>query len=404
MMNSSFPGQTHFDSQPISRVIGIDIRKFHDFGIGTYIRHLIHGLSIADPKPGIEYRLFTDKNAHFSKDDFDPTRFQFSKINTSRRSPFQGALAHSNQLSIFHAPHYLAPSCSPAPLVLTVHDCIHLRPPEQPRKIPRFGGFYSNLMTQTKRIYHRQLASSHFLSSVMNATEIITVSNATARDLVKFTGIEPDKITKIYNCLDDIFFQTIDTVIIRDFCESLHLPCQEYVLYCGNDLYHKNLAALLLAWQDLTKRFSPPCLVLAGPPRPDIIRRYAEKLGIDKHIMLLSRLSRSQMPLLYKGALCLVLPSLAEGFGLPVIEAMVCGTPVACSDLPVLREISGEQATFFNPYDPLDISEKLAAVIAWPKDVLQQAQSAKTFAERYSLASFISQHEQVYNRVLEAAR
>ncbi len=403
-MKNAFVDQTHSNSKSIPYAIGIDIRKIHDFGIGAYIRHLVSGLSTVCPEPDTEYFLLTGNKTTFSKEDFDTERFKYLKINASRRSPFQGNLSHYDHLSAFHAPHYLAPNSNPIPLILTVHDCIHLHPPPPPRHFPRFGSFYSHLIAKAKRAYHRRLASSQFVSSVLKATEIITVSDATTQKLVEVTGVDQNKITRIYNCLDDIFFQQIDIVIIRDFCESRHLPCQEYVLYCGNDLYHKNLEALLLAWQELARRGSPPCLVLAGPPRADAIRRYAEKLGVGKYIMLLRHLPRPQMPLLYRGALCLVLPSLAEGFGLPVIESMICGTPVACSDLPVLREITGEYATFFNPLNPSDIAEKIALVSSWPQDVVTQAQTAKSFAERYSLSAFISEHKQVYNRVVEMAR
>jgi glycosyltransferase involved in cell wall biosynthesis len=404
MMENIPFGNTQPDPSSTTHTIGIDIRKIHDFGIGTYIRHLLRGLAAADTESGIVYRLFTTKHGSLPEGDVETDRFRPVWLDVSRRTPFQGNLPEANRLSAFHAPHYLAPDCRPAPLILTVHDCIHLHPPPYPRAFHRYGKRSSVLQIRAKRLYHRYLASFLFKSRVSNATEIIAVSDATARELLDYTRVRPGKITRIYNCLDDIFFQFASERAVRVFCKDTRLPYKDYVLYCGNDLYHKNLPALLVAWKDLGTRLSPPRLVLAGPPGQEIIRRYAKRLGIDKHILFLKRLPRSQMPLLYGGALCLVLPSLAEGFGLPVIEAMISGTPVACSDLQVLREITGGHACFFNPADPRDISATLAHAMTRSRGINEQVQQARHYAERYSPGTFISEHRRVYNRVLEAAR
>lgn len=404
MMEYTPLDKTQPDPSSVTHTIGIDIRKIHDFGIGTYIRHLIRGLNASGIESGIVYKLFTTKHGLLLEDAVDVNRFHPVRLTASRRTPFQGKLPDADRLSAFHAPHYLAPDCRPAPLILTVHDCIHLHPPRLPRGFQRYGNISTVLQIRTKRLYHRCLATLLFTSRVSNATEIIAVSDATARELLDHTRIKPGKITRIYNCLDDIFFHLVNEQEVRVFCKDTHLPFKDYVLYCGNDLYHKNLPALLHAWKDLGTRLSPPRLVLAGPPGQQIIRRYAEQLGIDKNIIFLNRLPRPQMPLLFGGALCLVLPSLAEGFGLPVIEAMICGTPVVCSDLPVLREITGGHACFFDPANPFDISAALSYVLTRSRGSDEQVQMARHYAERYSPGTFISEHRRVYNRVLEAAR
>ncbi len=234
-------------------VIGIDVRKRSDFGIGTYIRHLIDGLTIAGGSEPLSFRLYTESNSAEDRLNLPDGRFKRMSAGVGKRFPFQGKLPGSGSLDIYHAPHYLTPDCRPAPLILTVHDCIHLAPPPVPSSFRRMGRWPDRLYDLSKRIYHQSQGNIRFKKLVERASNIIAVSGSTADQLMKLTGIPESKITRIYNCLDDSYRQEYSESQIADFCSEFQLPAHDFVLYCGNDLYHKNLSGLLVAWSVLSR-------------------------------------------------------------------------------------------------------------------------------------------------------
>ncbi len=393
--------QNNISNKPAEpQIVGIDIRKMNDFGIGTYIRHLIQGLSEYDMPNQIKFHLIINKHISNRSFSLSKKRFQTVHLNRSRRSPLQGHLPSSLNLNLFHAPHYLAPDNGSTPMILTVHDCIHLHPPTIPQAFSNMTSLSQSMFIRAKRFYHQQLASGKFKRAVKSASAIIAVSNYSATHLVELTNIDRRKISVVYNCVDKIFLKDRSDADKRQFCRLFNLPYKEYVLYCGNDLYHKNLLTLLLAWKHLQESNSSPALVLAGPPRKEMISRYTEMLGIQNSVFLTDRVPAHQMPLLYRSALCLVNPSLAEGFGLPVIEAMVSGIPVVCSNLEVFREVTGGHASFFNPKKPEDICEVLLHSLHKQKDMSSMLNLASAFARKYSMNAFVSGHKHVYSRVL----
>jgi glycosyltransferase involved in cell wall biosynthesis len=381
-------------------VIGIDIRKINDFGIGIYIRNLLKGLKLSENSGCLTHQLFTDKQHLELPVELSGQHVKTVELPRNRRSPFQGKLPESSGLSLFHAPHYLAPDCKPVPLILTVHDCIHLNPPEIPETFLMSASFYKSALARAKRRYHRWQGSGKFKHSVHSASEIITVSEFTAKQLTELLNVKRDRITVVYNCADDIFFKQTDDQENRNFCYHYNLPYKDYVLYCGNDLYHKNLPSLMIAWKHLKEKIDPPMLVLAGPSRTQMIRSIAKKLEIFNLITITQHLPFNQMPLLYKSSLGLVNPSLAEGFGLPVIEAMISGIPVACSNLDVFREVTSDNAIFFDPEKPEDICDAILCILSRPAGLDHQQNRAAAFAKRYSLNAFISGHKHVYNHAL----
>lgn len=382
-------------------VAGIDIRKIHDFGIGTYIRHLLNGLSRTSQLSDTVFRLYTESCYVPDMKQFPPHRFPVVPMSSGRKAPLQGMLPGAEDLDLYHAPHYLTPDSGKAPLVLTVHDCIHLIPPAFPDAFDRLGNSSDHMFDAAKRFYHKGQGILRFKKLIRRARHLITVSDATTDTLVAHTGIERARVTRIHNCVANKFFDYGSEEDTGEFCQKYQLDAHDYFLYCGNDLYHKNLAGLLTAWKNLCIEMDPPKLVLAGPPRQVMIREYSRNLGIDDKIVLFDRLPASNLMGLYHGARGLIMPTLAEGFGLPVAEAMAMKTPVICSDISVLREVTGGHAFFFDPYSPPSIASAVKEFLENPETVAANVQAARRFASRYSEDAFISAHIDVYNRVLE---
>lgn len=153
-----------------------------------------------------------------------------------------------------------------------------------------------------------------------------------------------------------------------------------YVLHVGGRKPHKNIGLLLESWALLgpPRRNTPPHrLVMAGPGerRDAALRKQARRLGVEARLLFLVEADEDDLPALYSGADLFVFPSLIEGYGLPVIEAMACGTPVICSDIPALKETAGDAAWFVDPRNP----EALAAALV---HFLEDSERRKAFAEK----------------------
>ncbi|MBN1355179.1 glycosyltransferase family 4 protein [bacterium] len=382
--------------EPNRKTVGIDIRKLQDFGIGSYVRHLLQGPVRETSR--WNYVLFHRRE--YPGGDLTGTA-SLEPINRSRRLPWQGRLKNRQPVHAYHAPHYLSPDPYPVPLILTIHDLIHLNPPPIPRGIKPLGKTPGRSRDYLKMRYHRILAETKLKRMVRQAGRIISVSGATGRDMIDILGINPDRITIIHNCIDSVFFADHPPETIQRLCESHGLRMHGYFLYCGNNLIHKNIAGLLEAWKILKAECSiPPVLAVSGPRDGTTILHRARELGIDKQVRLVPPQDFTVLPLLYRGASALVLPSLAEGFGLPAAEALACRIPVICSDIPVLREITRDHAIFFNPREPGSIASKIHRFIVDSPGRIEADAEGRAIAEAYRPARFSRAHREVYGSIL----
>ena len=278
--------------------IGIDCRKIADFGIGTYVRGLVHAL--AELGGDEQYVLFVPARID--------SPFEQVVVNAPHYSVRElivlGRAIAKAKLDLFHAPHFVLPWTS-CPSVVTIHDAILMHyPPPQP------GGslYYSMMMRRALR----------------KSVRVLTVSEAAKRAIVEAFPCDPAKIAVTPNGVDAIFFERGPAAEGR------------YFLYVGNDKPHKNVGALIDAFGTI----EGASLVLVGGE----FARYRDVPGVvTEGFVTIERLAE-----LYRGALALVMPSLEEGFGLPVAEAMACGTPVIASDIPALREVAGDAALYVN--------------------------------------------------------
>ena len=218
--------------------------------------------------------------------------------------------------------------------VVTAHDVIPLR-------------FSRKLSPLTQ--YFR-----HYIPQVLKQAEhIVCNSVTTARDLVDFYGIAASKITPILLAYDSSHFQ------------ALNLPSQNYFLYLGRYDPYKNLHRLVEAFS----RLSSACdcsLWIAGPKEsrytPQLMA-HIDSLGLSQRIKFLDYVPYEDLPKLINQAIAFVFPSLWEGFGLPVLEAMACGTPVITSNISSLPEVAGEAAILVDPYNVDEIADALKAIV-----------------------------------------
>lgn len=213
-------------------------------------------------------------------------------------------------------------------VVTTVHDLQHHDYPE--------------LFSIPQRIFRKYF----YDFAIKKSDHIITISNFSAKRIIEVLEIAPSKISVIPLGVEELFFQPPD--VDSEFIEKLG----QYIYYPANITKHKNHQALLKAFEIV--RISNPKLnlVLSGGG--------SELLNeLPQNVIHVGHVSKEQLSDLYHGAKTLVFPSLYEGFGLPVLEALASGTPVVCSNLESLQEICGDLAMYFNPSDHNEIAMKI---------------------------------------------
>jgi len=338
----------------------LDARKARDFGIGSYIRGLLGGLAQQDRfdlhalvLPGEEALLSTGvtarvcASAHYSFAELVAVRWAISAVAPD----------------LFHAPHYVVPFFPPSATVVTVHDLMHLTRPEH--------------ATLAKRAYARWMVGR----ALRLAAKVIAVSEATKKDILAFGPSLGGKVEVISNGVEERFFLESEE-------KNAEAP---YLLFLGNDKPHKNLEGLLRAWPGVCASHPALSLVLAGVQAGRTLPEGAKAVGW---------VPDEDVPPLVAGARALVLPSFAEGFGLPILEAQAAGTPVACSDLPALRETAGDAAVFFDPHDVASIAEALDALLGDEEKRNLLRKRGRERAAQFTWARAAEQTARIYDSVL----
>ena len=272
---------------------------------------------------------------------------------------------------LVHFPYFVRPYRIGVPTILTLYDVI-------PRRFPHY---FSRATAHSVELLKRL--------AIRNSDAFVAISQATAADFQALYGIPAERIT-VTPLAPDPIFQPQAPAAIADLRRRLALP-ERYALYLGSNKPHKNLPRLLEAWarvrrsegrgrrseggtrntQHATPNTQYPIpknddksfstnLVIAGAwdERYPEAKHLAESLRVTDSVHFLGPVSNVDLPALYAGAELFVFPSLYEGFGLPVLEAMACGTPVACSNASSLPEVTGDAALLF---DPADVNEMAAA-------------------------------------------
>ena len=302
-------------------------------GHAVYAQNLIPYLKDLDPL------LFTaqpmaDFNCQIVSDQMNPDRGTKGHLQRLWWTQFQlPPIYHQLNSQLFFSPIPEAPLFTQCRSIVTLHDFI-------PRRFPRRSPL---------TLYHR-----YYIPQVLaQAQHILCDSTATAQDAMDFCHIPAHKLTVVPLAHNASHFRWLD------------LPTHNYFLYVGRHDPYKNLQRVLAAFAQLSSAQDYE-LWIAGPPDPrytPVLAAQAESLGITQQVKFLSYVPYAELPILLNQAIALVLPSLWEGFGLPVLEAMACGTPVITSNLSSLPEVAGDAALLVDPYNVDDIAAALQAFL-----------------------------------------
>jgi glycosyltransferase involved in cell wall biosynthesis len=366
--------------------IAIDARKLRDYGIGTYVRNLLRHLSRIDTTT--EYVLLCGPDDCTIVESLGPnfravveTAPAYS-ISEQFRIPLD---LRREGIDLFHAPHYVLPPLTPCKSVVTIHDCIHLRFPQYLPNKAAYAYARASLWAATHR-----------------SSRVLTVSEASKRDILKYFRIPPSKIDVTYNAIDERFGEAPDAEEIGRVREryQLHDP---FVLYAGNIKPHKNIERLIEAFHLLRRGgMEQVKLLIIGDEisKYATLRRAVHIHKLHKHVRFFGFVQDRTLAALYRLASVFVFPSLYEGFGLPPLEAMASGAPVITSNVSSLPEVVGDAALLVDPYSPEAISDAMRRVLTDPGLREQLRQKGLARAGEFSWERSVRRVREIYAEVL----
>ncbi|MDA3790739.1 MAG: glycosyltransferase family 1 protein [Desulfobacula sp.] len=336
--------------------IGLNLLHMHDGigGVWNYVENLISALGDLDKQN--TYIVFVTRQSQClvpEQENFQKILININPKKAWHRILYENTILHyyvlKHKIDCFH---WFANMVSPfllVPGLVTIYDLLPLRNP----------GSYSKI----KHLYLKIVLNI----TARKAKSILPISNTTALDIIQILKPKTDKLHVLPVIINESF-KPSQGVEIKEFKNKYQLP-EKFWLYVANFYPHKNHIRLINAYSDLKKQGQNPWpLVLRGDSGTDtgitkeLIKAEIKKLNLDKDVIWLPRLAYHELPLLYSGASALIFPSLFEGCGIPVIEAMACGCPVAVSDIEVVREFAGEAAFFFNGKNINDICDAMAKI------------------------------------------
>ncbi len=357
-----------------------DARMLFSSGIGTQVQNVTKLLS---QNEHIDLHLFGNQNEINSfLPDFQGKITDWNAPIYSIKEQF--SIPDPGKDSILHIPHYNASIRYLNRSIIVVHDLIHLQSEE-------FASIQYRLYTNT------------LLSLIAKkALRIITVSETTKQEYIMRYPAAEKKIDVIHNGLDHTLFYPPDKKLLNKFKKKYTLPDQ-FILIVGIGKKHKNVDFVIRTLAPLWKSHKlkmPLVLGGTGGVIPEYIAREIQINRLENHIIALPRLSVTELSLMYGAARILIMPSLLEGFGFPVIEAMACGTPVLCSNASSLPEIAGNAALLFDPRSSADLTNNLLQLLENQKLATDMKNKGITRASHFSWQKHISELIKVYYSVL----
>ena len=371
--------------------VAIDVRKYHDFGIGTYIRNLVRQLARIDQVT--EYVLLCrpddrDRVGRVVGPNFRTVVESAPPYSLQEQIRIPMALRREH-VDLFHAPHYVLPPLIHCRSVVTIHDCIHL---VFPQDLPgRFAHAY---------------AKAQLWTAAHRSDRVLTVSETSKLDILRRFRVPADKVTVVYNAIDE----SLSTPPSDEDVERVRMRYQlkdPFALYVGNIKPHKNLERLIDAFHRLRaeSQFEPLQLIIIGDEinRYQGLRRAVHRHKLHKHVRFFGFVPPETLAVLYRLAGVFVFPSLYEGFGLPPLEAMYCGTPVVTSNVSSLPEVVWDAAVLVDPYDPDSIAEGMRRVLTDGDLRASLRERGQARAREFSWERSVAQIRAVYGEVMDQA-
>lgn len=372
--------------------IGIDATALppRPVGAGNYIIRLVRTLASLETE--YEFVVFAQESGAALLDIRERDCLQLVTLpdqSPGRRLVWEQVsfpgLIRRERIDLLHSLHYTRPLRLPCASVVTFHDMTFF--------------LYPQLHTRAKRLFF-PLAIRY---SARHADALISVSESTRQDAIRLTGVEPDKIFSVPLGVSEDFHPTSDPAARNKIRERYHLP-EDFILYVGLVEPRKNLPLLIKSYKALAGRgISLPLVIVGrfGWMYQEVLD-LVDALGIKEVVQFAGYIPQDDLPIVYNLASLFVYPSLYEGFGLPVLEAMACGVPVVATSVSSLPEVAGEAGLLVPPGDETALTQAMQAALTDP-DVRQQLtekgpQRASQFTWKRTAQSTLKVYQHVLDR------
>lgn len=363
--------------------IVIDARWLRLGGLGTYTYNLV--TRFAKCTSGLKIRIIAKRKDVGELSGFcDNVSICDAAMYTVREQLEIPRVSRGGDL--LHVLHYNAPIFHVGPMLVSIHDLIHITEPVHTRTLASW-------------IYARPL----LMLAVRKAAHIITVSDYSKKQIIQLLRVPASKVTSIH-CGVSEKFHPIERGEARAAISRAFGIEEPYILYVGNLKPHKNVSTLFRAFASLRERgsLSHRLLVVGDDGRWGPIRHQeCAALCIEPYTTFIRSVDSVLLPALYSAADLVVMPSKSEGFGLPVLEAMACGTPVICSRAASLPEVAGDAALYFDPLSSVELASAIGLIIG-SRD-LQRSLSLKGLnrAKQFRWDDSVRKHVELYRRFSE---
>jgi glycosyltransferase involved in cell wall biosynthesis len=289
----------------------------------------------------------------------------------------------TGSLDLFHAPDFFLPPAKPGtPTIVTVHDLSFVREPAT-----TMPGMEAHL-------------NKWVPNSVRRADHVIAVSETTRQDLIELYQTPPEKITTLYHGVTSEFQPVKSPTLLSTLRQKYNLGDSPFVLSVGTIQPRKNYTRLVQAFAQIDKSFS---LVIVGSKGWHYDEIFAEvaKHGLEKRVHFSGFVADADLSALYSAASLFVYPSLYEGFGLPALEAMACGTPVVVSNQSSLPEVVGEAGLLVDPYDADALATAMSQVLSDTTLQQQLAKAGQEQAKKFTWERMGTKLLKLYQQILE---
>jgi glycosyltransferase involved in cell wall biosynthesis len=368
----------------------IDVRRWGDFGIGTYIRNLVTALARLDRENRYTLIARQENRPAISKlgENFSSAAYERPDTDLAHNITFPRFLRrfHAN---LYHIPLNSVAYWMPRPYVVTIHDM-------------------SSVLFRSHSDLRGTLHEERYRRGALRAARVIAVSNSTRRDLEAVLPIPPDRIRTIYSAPDPAFTSNhVDSAHEQQVLErySIRWP---FILYAGTVRPQKNVPRLVEAFAVLRcefenhPEFKDLRLVIIGDElsgNPSV-RRAVIATRVEPFVRFLGFVPSETLRVFYRAATIFAFPSLNEGFGLAPLEAMACGTPVVASNLPSLVEAVGDAAELVTPDNVFDIARGLRELLLDQKRRESLSCAGPVHAKRFSWDATARDVLKVYSEII----
>jgi glycosyltransferase involved in cell wall biosynthesis len=375
--------------------IGFDARLvyYQQAGIGQYIIHLVQGLS---------------RVAHLGAHSQEKSPYQLMVLRSRKAPPFRlpawvrqarlwtpshhrfestalTAELTGKRLALLHSPDFIPPFGGGFRSVITIHDLNFIH-------FPQF------LTPQSARYY------GQINRAVQRADHILTDSDWTREDVISHLDVPPERVTTVHLAAAPVYRPITNRQEVRRAVNRYGLP-SDFIIFVGTLEPRKNVPMLLRAFHELRQRAYDVHLAIVGRKGwlYEEVFAVLTKLKLADHVHFLENVPYEDLARLYNAASCLTLPSHYEGFGLPPLEAMACGTPVVVSDRSSLPEVVGDAGLLVDPDSPEELSAALARILDDSELRASLRQRGLARSGEFSWARAAHQTMAVYEQVLAAA-